>query len=117
MITARWAPGMIVYRIYTERSAGFSLPEVLIALLLLSLSVSALLRYQQAIAQSFNLQWQKTQMWNALWQRLQGEPLPGWQITLQQQTGPTGCTLKRATTRFHQQEYQLNWLICGEEMR
>lgn len=96
----------------TDGNRGFSLPETLLALLLLSLTISALLRYQQAIMQGYNRQWQHQALWSALWLRLQDEPVAEWQIDLQKHSGPPGCELRMASTRWQQREYQLNWLFC-----
>lgn len=96
---------------------GFSLPEVLVALLLLSLSTGALLRYQQVIARGFSQQWQQQQVWSALWQRLQGGAVEGSPIELQRRPGPAGCELRQAVARLPRGDYALNWLICGKEVQ
>lgn len=80
-----------------ERQQGFSLPEVLFALLLFSLSLTVLLQYQQALTQGFALQWQQRQAWRYAAQRIEGHQVDGWQTQLQRQSGPAGCQLLTAT--------------------
>lgn len=67
---------------------GFSLPEVLVAALLFSVSLLGLLQYHQVLLQSFQRQWHYRQAWGlshqqleafAVTGRLEAEPLPeGW---------------------------------------
>ncbi|EOY5053548.1 prepilin-type N-terminal cleavage/methylation domain-containing protein [Serratia marcescens] len=67
---------------------GFSLPEVLVAALLFSVSLLGLLQYHQVLLQSFQRQWHYRQAWGLAHQqleafavigRLDAEPLPeGW---------------------------------------
>lgn len=77
---------------------GFSLIETLFALLLFSLSITALMRYQQVLADGFQQQWQQRSAWRNARQLLQGNPLEGWQAQLQQQNGPDGCQMMMAKT-------------------
>lgn len=76
---------------YRERMShnGFSLPEVLVAALLFSVSLLGLLQYHQVLLQSFQRQWHYRQAWALAHQqleafavtgRLDGEPLlaEGW---------------------------------------
>lgn len=77
---------------------GFSLVETLFALLLFSLSITALMHYHLALAEGFQRQWQQRTALRSAWQLLQGNPLEGWQTQLQQQTGPEGCQLLTAKT-------------------
>lgn len=80
------------------RTSGFSLVETLFALLLFSLSFTALLHYHQMLAEGFHQQWQYRQLWHEAWQRLEGNPLasPGGQLRIR--SGPDGCELITATT-------------------
>jgi|GEM_PF-290242 len=82
----------------TDCQRGFSLVETLFALLLFSLSMTALLHYHQVLAEGFQQQWQQRNAWRSAWQRLQGNPLTGEQSRLQQQSGPEGCQLFTAST-------------------
>jgi len=83
----------------SERQRGFSLAEVLFALLLFSLSLTALLQYQRVLTQGFALQWQQRQAWRYAAQRIEGLAVEGWQTELQQQSGPEGCVLLTAQAR------------------
>lgn len=78
------------------KCGGFSLPEVLFALLLMALSSSTLLHYHRALAVGFSQQWYQREAWRVAEQRLAGHEVTGWKSTLQQQSGPSGCTLERA---------------------
>jgi len=82
---------------WNDSQSGFSLPETLFALLLFSMSITALLHYHQALAEGFQQQWQQRNAWQAAWQRLQGNPLEGWHSSLQQKSGPGGCLLMTAS--------------------
>lgn len=75
---------------------GFSLVETLFALLLFSLSFTALMHYQQALALGFQQQWQQREAWRNAQQRLEGQQMPGWRSTLQARSGPSGCQLLSA---------------------
>lgn len=77
---------------------GFSLVETLFALLLFSLSIMALMRYQLVLAEGFQQQWQQRSAWRNARQLLQGNPLEGWQAQVQQKGGPEGCQLLMAKT-------------------
>ena len=81
---------------WNNAQSGFSLVETLFALLLFSMSITALLHYHQSLAAGFQQQWQQRNAWHAAWQRLQGNPLTEWQSDLQQQSGPEGCQLMTA---------------------
>lgn len=73
---------------------GFSLIETLVALLLFSLSFSALMQYQLALADGFQRQWQQRSAWRNAHQLLLGQAVPGgWQGQRLQQPGPAGCQL------------------------
>ncbi|KQN64825.1 prepilin-type N-terminal cleavage/methylation domain-containing protein [Erwinia sp. B116] len=76
---------------------GFSLIETLVALLLFSLSFSALMQYQLALADGFQRQWQQRSAWRNAHQLLLGQAVPGgWQGQRLQQPGPAGCQLLTA---------------------
>ncbi|WP_455820370.1 prepilin-type N-terminal cleavage/methylation domain-containing protein [Pseudomonas cerasi] len=79
----------------TERmqQQGFSLVEILFALLLFSLSYTALLHYQHALGQGFHWQWQQRDAWRQAFQRLEGKETAGWQTQQQSRRGPHGCQL------------------------
>lgn len=77
---------------------GFSLVETLFALLLFSLSITALMQYQQVLAAGFQQQWQQRTAWRNAWQLLEGNPRLAGQVELQQRSGPEGCQLLTAKT-------------------
>jgi len=96
-----------------RKCGGFSLPEVLFALLLMALSSSTLLHYHRALARGFSQQWYQREAWRVAEQRLAGHDVAGWQSTLQQQIGPLGCTLERAdVTGPYQRRASLMRLRC-----
>ena len=87
-------PQPVLRRLHQQ---GFSLIETLVALLLFSLSFSALMQYQLALADGFQRQWQQRSAWRYAHQLLLGQPLPtGWQGQRLQQPGPAGCQLLAA---------------------
>ncbi len=100
----------------SDHHNGFSLPEVLIGVVLLSITVSTMLRYQKALSEGFQTQWQHQQLWQALWQNVQGHSVSDWQIKLQKRIGPEGCELRQASTEWRGKMYHLNWLICSQNL-
>lgn len=76
---------------------GFSLVETLFSLLLFSLTITALIQYQQVLAAGFQQQWQQRLAWRNAWQLLEGNSLIAGQNTLQQRSGPAGCLLLIST--------------------
>ncbi len=89
------------------------MPEVLFALLLMALSSSTLLHYHRALALGFSQQWYQREAWRVAEQRLAGHEVAGWKSTLQQQSGPSGCTLERAeVTGPYQRSATLTRLRC-----
>ncbi|MCX2201809.1 prepilin-type N-terminal cleavage/methylation domain-containing protein [Pantoea agglomerans] len=108
MTTARSRP-----RPPASKRGGFSLPEVLFALLLMALSSSTLLHYHRALALGFSQQWYQREAWRVAEQQLMGHESPGWTSILQQQSGPSGCTLDRAdVTGPYQRRATLTRLRC-----
>ena len=92
---------------------GFSLPEVLFALLLMALSSSTLLHYHRALAVGFSQQWYQREAWRVAEQRLAGHEVAGWKSTLQEQSSTSGCTLERAdVTGPYQRSASLTRLRC-----
>ncbi|ROR13205.1 prepilin-type N-terminal cleavage/methylation domain-containing protein [Erwinia sp. JUb26] len=85
---------MILHR----NQRGFSLVETLFALLLFSITITALMRYQLVLADGFQQQWQQRSAWRNARQLLQGNPLEGGQAQLHQESGPEGCQLLIAKT-------------------
>lgn len=75
---------------------GFSLPETLFALLLLSAGITALLKYHQALTQSAALQWQQRLNGYHAAQRIEGRVVERWQVQWSVETGPAGCKLLNA---------------------
>lgn len=86
-----------------RKCEGFSLPELLFALLLMALSSSTLLHYHRALVLGFSQQWYQREAWRVAEQRLLGHEVAGWQTTLQQQGIAAGCTLDRADVTGPQQ--------------
>ena len=80
-----------------SKQKGFSLPETLVALLLFSLSFTALMHYQLAQAKGSRLQIQQREAWRRAWLRFEGYEAAGWQTTLEKKTGPAGCQLLTST--------------------
>lgn len=66
----------------TVRQQGFSLPDVLCALLLFAVVITLLLDYHRGLQQGFEAQWQTRQIWRYALEQTEPEspPLPdGWQ--------------------------------------
>ncbi|WP_261368872.1 prepilin-type N-terminal cleavage/methylation domain-containing protein [Yersinia rohdei] len=68
---------------HTTEQRGFSLPEVLIAMLFFSVSLLGLLQYHQALLQGFSSLWQQRQAWSVLNQHIDsgGDELPSEPLT------------------------------------
>ncbi|WP_413530873.1 prepilin-type N-terminal cleavage/methylation domain-containing protein [Rahnella inusitata] len=109
----------------TEKEAkqqGFSLPEALIAALLLSVSVLGLLNYFQSLSQGFMRQWQVQQAWSEAHSQLEAysvsgngtEPvINGWEYQISGFTAGQRCKVIGAIIRTpaHYQA-QLQRLLC-----
>ncbi len=92
---------------------GFSLPETLFALLLFSLSTTALMQYQLALAKGFELQTQQRNALRLAWQRFEGYQAPEWRSELSSRPGPHGCQLQTANvTSPAGREAELTLLVC-----
>lgn len=76
-----------------NRQRGFSLPEVMLAMVLMIMIVTALSGYQRALMKSFLVRSQYQQLWHHAWQqtqlRMYSPPL-NWQIN-RMQTTVAGC--------------------------
>ncbi|WP_099707280.1 MULTISPECIES: prepilin-type N-terminal cleavage/methylation domain-containing protein [unclassified Erwinia] len=96
----------------SQLQRGFTLPEVLLALLLMTMTLCLLLRSQLMITQGFSWQWQQREQWQALRQRLQGPLAESGRIELQRRPVAQGCQLYLATTHWQQKEMRLKQLIC-----
>ncbi|WP_241673460.1 prepilin-type N-terminal cleavage/methylation domain-containing protein [Ewingella americana] len=86
---------------------GFSLPEALIATLLLAVSLLGLLQYYQSLTQGFMRQWQFRQAWSEAHAQLDAyaitgkgyaASLVGWQSQIIAVAGVGGC--KTVTARI-----------------
>lgn len=84
----------------SSREAGFSLPETLVAALLLAVFLVGLLQYHQALQQSWRHQWQWRQGWRLAHQQLEAygagavveNRLPsGWLMTRAEQSRTAAC--------------------------
>nr|WP_038381479.1 prepilin-type N-terminal cleavage/methylation domain-containing protein [Pantoea sp. IMH] len=72
---------------------GFSLPEMLVALLLFATGTTAMMQYQLALDKGFQLHAEQREAWRQAWQYLDAPLSSGWQGTLRVQPGPAGCSL------------------------
>lgn len=75
------------------KEAGFSLPEVLISMVLLIVVIAALSGFYRSLAMGFQAQWQYRQLWRFASQQAEIAPstLPaGWNVT-RVQTSTAGC--------------------------
>lgn len=105
---------------------GVTLPEVLFAALLFSLTLLGLLRYQQVLLQSFQQQWQLRQAWELAHQRLEAFSLQRdgdnshwpmenqWQMWLTRQSLTAECEKVSVTvvTPMRQQAQLSRW-VCS----
>jgi len=101
---------------------GFSLPEALIAMLLLSVSILGLLNYYQSLTYGFMRQWQVQQAWSDAHAQLEAysatgggtEPMAeGWEYQLSGISAGKACELVRAAIQTPT-KYQavLQRLVC-----
>ena len=84
-----------------NRQNGFSLTEVLLAMMLMVMVVTALGGYYRALASGFSTFSQERQLWRYVWQQAQLEPTllpPGWQLQRREVTA-AGCTSITAIVR------------------
>nr|WP_318383853.1 prepilin-type N-terminal cleavage/methylation domain-containing protein [uncultured Enterobacter sp.] len=75
------------------KQKGFSLPEVLLAMVLLVMVVTGLSGYHRALVNGFNAYSQYQQLWRYAWQQTQRQAMalpPGWQVK-RMQTTTAGC--------------------------
>ncbi|MEB6336684.1 prepilin-type N-terminal cleavage/methylation domain-containing protein [Serratia rhizosphaerae] len=104
---------------------GFSLPEVLIAALLFSVSLLGLLQYHQVLLQGLQRQWQYRQAWSLAHQQLEqlaagrdadDAMAPGWRRELQYGDIDGACRQVTVTiaTPLHQQAQLSRW-YCGDD--
>ncbi len=109
---------------------GFSLPEVVIAALLLSVSLLGLLQYQQTLLQRFQQQWQLRQAWSLAQQNIEiltnkdtflsgaqlPEPAKNWQYTQSREPLAEDCIkLNVRVTTPQKQNVNLSRWFCGSE--
>lgn len=76
-----------------NRQRGFSLPEVLLAIALMVMVVTALAGYQRALMNSFVVKGQYLQLWRVGWQQTQlrsSSPPVNWRVN-RMQTTQAGC--------------------------
>ncbi|EJJ0545587.1 prepilin-type N-terminal cleavage/methylation domain-containing protein [Cronobacter sakazakii] len=76
-----------------QRQAGFSLPEVLVSLVLFIVIIGALTGYYQVLAQGFLNQWHYRELWRFASQQAEINPPPlpeGWKAT-RVETSVAGC--------------------------
>ncbi|BEO39143.1 MULTISPECIES: prepilin-type N-terminal cleavage/methylation domain-containing protein [Serratia] len=94
---------------------GFSLPEVLVAALLFSVSLLGLLQYHQVLLQSFQRQWHYRQAWILAHQQLEAfavtgrpdaEPPPeGWRRETVLEGADVGCRRLTASIQTPQRQW------------
>lgn len=83
----------------TPRQAGFSLIDVMVALALFTVVITALMGYHRVISQGLEAQWHYRQLWRYAYQQADLAPpgLPsGWQANRVQTSG-AGCVSITAT--------------------
>ena len=76
-----------------SRQCGFSLPEVILAMVLMVMVVTALSGYQRALMNGFFIRSQYLQLWRQGWQQTQlrsFSPPVNWQVN-RMQTIQAGC--------------------------
>lgn len=76
-----------------NQQRGFSLPEVVLAMVLMMMIVLALSGYQRALMSRYVTQSQYLQLWRQAWQQTQlrpFSPLVNWQVN-RMQTTQAGC--------------------------
>ncbi|WP_374257102.1 prepilin-type N-terminal cleavage/methylation domain-containing protein [Yokenella regensburgei] len=76
-----------------KRQQGFSLPEVILAMVLMIAVVNALAGYQRSLAEGYQLLTQYRQLWRNAWQQTQrfpGSVPQGWSVT-RMQTSAQRC--------------------------
>lgn len=76
-----------------NKQSGFSLTEVLLAMVLMIMVATALGGYHRALLVSFTTTSQWRQLWRTGWQQAQQQPaqtVPGWQVRRGQTTNQ-GC--------------------------
>lgn len=75
------------------KQKGFSIVEVLLAMMLMVMVVTGLAGYHRVLASRFVTLEQYRQLWRHVWSQSQlaaGEMPPGWQVN-RMQTTPAGC--------------------------
>lgn len=105
---------------------GFSLPDVLLAVLLFSMTLLGLLRYQQVLLQQLTAHRHQQQAWLLAQSALEGYQWPqsvnslslnlpqGWQHNWQQQSQGLGCQMVTVTvTPPLGKEARLTRWFCG----
>ncbi|NIF23222.1 prepilin-type N-terminal cleavage/methylation domain-containing protein [Candidatus Pantoea multigeneris] len=94
---------------------GFSLPELLFALLLMALSVSALLGYHRALSQGFVQQRLQREAGQVAADRLLGHETAGWRSHVVTEPGYAPCRRETVTVSGGmQRESTLTWLRCSD---
>ena len=104
------------------KQQGFSLPEALIAALLLSVSVLGLLNYFQSLSQGFMRQWQVQQAWSEAHSELEAYSVSGngtqpmnkdWEYQISGFSAGQRCTLVSVIIRSPAQyQARLQRLVC-----
>lgn len=98
-----------------KKQQGFSLTEVLLAMLLMVMVVTALGGYHRALASGFSSASQWRQLWRYAWRQAQtnAPPLPpGWKVS-REQTMAEGCVSINVTlTSPVGRQGQMTRLFC-----
>lgn len=97
------------------KQRGFSLTEVLLAMLLMVMVVTALGGYHRALASGFWSASQWRQLWRYAWQQAQPDapPLPpGWQVNRGQTTAEGCVSINVTVTSPAGRQGQMTRLFC-----
>ncbi|ALB63889.1 FIG00553892: hypothetical protein [Cronobacter condimenti 1330] len=101
-----------------SREAGFSLPEVLVSLVLFIIVIGALMGYYQTLAQGLLSQWHYRQLWRFASQQAEMSPSPlpeGWKAT-RVETSMAGCvSISVIVSAPEGRQGQLKRLHCPSE--
>lgn len=102
----------------TVKQSGFSLPEVLVAMMLLVMVVTALGGYHRALAGGFASWSQYRALWRHAWQQAQIAPPPlppGWQVQKRQTSVERCVSISASIISPSGREGQITRLFCPQD--